>query len=105
MSSTVPSRWRTGMKDFQHLIDEIYGEKDRSRGVDGTFIRFTEEVGELARSLHRGDANNRKEELADVCAWLFTLASILDVDMEEAVRRYENGCPRCSELKCNCTEL
>jgi NTP pyrophosphatase (non-canonical NTP hydrolase) len=93
------------IQEFQRLIDEIYGNRDRSRGVDGTFVRFTEEVGELARSLHRGDLENREEEFADVCAWLFTLASIADVDMEVAIRKYENGCPRCKEMSCTCPEF
>ncbi|MCH7761515.1 nucleotide pyrophosphohydrolase [candidate division TA06 bacterium] len=92
------------LQEFQRRIEEIYGGRDRSRGVEGTFVRFSEEVGELARSIRKRDEENLKEEFADVCAWLFTLASLWDVDMEEAVRKYEKGCPRCGERKCRCPE-
>ena len=92
------------LRELQHLINEIYGERDQSRGVEGSFVRFTEEVGELARSFRIGDKENLKEEFADVCAWLFTLASLWKVDMEGVVRKYEKGCPRCGEKKCACPE-
>ena len=37
--------------DFQLLIERLYLEKDRTRGVSRTFLWFTEEVGELAEAL------------------------------------------------------
>ena len=49
---------------------------------------FAEEVGELATSLHGDDVENRKEEFADVFAWLCTLANISGVDLEEAITKY-----------------
>ncbi len=42
------------------------------------------------------------EEFADVAAWLFTLASMTGVDMEEAVGKYRNGCPYCGATPCAC---
>ena len=67
-----------------------------------TFAWFVEEVGELARGLHRGDDESLREEFADVAAWLVTLASIRGIDMGEAARKYANGCPRCGETPCSC---
>ena len=34
--------------EFQKMIEEQFFEKDKRRGLDGTFMWFTEEVGELA---------------------------------------------------------
>lgn len=72
--------------EFQRLIDAVYGEKDRARGIEGTFLWFHEEVGELTRAIRRGhDRENLQEEFADVFAWLVSMASMLEIDMEEAV--------------------
>ena len=94
------------IRRFQEMIDRTYGAKDALRGVAGTFVWFTEEVGELARALKRKepDRENLVEEFADVLAWLTTLASLVGVDMEEASRRYVEGCPRCAASPCACGE-
>jgi NTP pyrophosphatase (non-canonical NTP hydrolase) len=34
------------LSDFQSLIRQMYFEKDRTRGIDGTFMWLMEEVGE-----------------------------------------------------------
>ncbi|OYD14008.1 nucleotide pyrophosphohydrolase [candidate division WOR-3 bacterium JGI_Cruoil_03_44_89] len=86
--------------EFQKKIEEIYLKKDASRGVEGTFIWFVEEVGELARAIR--NEGNFEEELADCAAWLFSIANILGVNMEDAVRKYENGCPKCGKIPCIC---
>jgi NTP pyrophosphatase (non-canonical NTP hydrolase) len=87
---------------FQRLIERIYGERDRARGLTSTFMWFTEEVGELARALRGGERAALAEEFADVLAWLATLASIAGVDLEAAARRYAQGCPRCRGIPCAC---
>ena len=33
--------------------------------------------------------------LADVLAWVATLANIVGVDLDEALDRYARGCPKC----------
>ena len=63
---------------------------------------FVEEVGELARALKGEDPENLREEFADVYAWLATLACLAGVDLAEAVRKYEGGCPRCAAAPCAC---
>ena len=90
------------LRAFQRRIEVLYGDRDQERGIDGTFVWFIEEVGELARALKGGDAENLREEFADVLAWLTTLASLAGVDMEEASRRYAGGCPRCGATPCSC---
>ena len=81
------------IKGFQQLISRKYEERDRQRGTPATFLWFIEEVGELATALAGNDQENKKEEFADVFAWLCTLANINDVDLDEAVDKYRHGPP------------
>ena len=88
--------------EFQRLIEAIYYRKDKARGEEGTFRWFVEEVGELARALRKGEGERATEEFADVLAWLSTLASIHGVELEEVVRKYAGGCPKCKGTPCRC---
>ena len=72
---------------FQKHIADRYEKHDRARGTPGTWLHFSEEYGELARALARGDRANLEEEFADVLAWLCTLANINDVDLASAVTK------------------
>jgi NTP pyrophosphatase (non-canonical NTP hydrolase) len=91
------------LAQFQRLIRDTYDRKDRRRGVEGTFMWFMEEVGELAAVLRSGTAENREEEFADVLAWLATLANIVEVDLEQAAeKKYGAGCPGCKQIPCVC---
>lgn len=93
------------IREFQDLIEAIYGRKDGARGTAGTFMWFTEEVGELSRALRRGDRAELEAEFADVLAWLSTLASLHGVDLAAAAaRKYGGGCPRCHATPCACRE-
>src|SRR5262249_37023826 len=89
--------------DLQRLIHDIYDAKDRKRGVEGTFMWFMEEVGELSAALRNGSREELMLEFADVLAWLATLANVVGVDLEEAVRKkYGSGCPGCGKTPCAC---
>lgn len=91
------------LSQLQALIREVFGAKDRRRGVEGTFLWFMEEVGELATALRTGTAAERGEEFADVLAWLATLANTVGVDLEQAVAaKYGGGCPACRQGPCVC---
>jgi NTP pyrophosphatase (non-canonical NTP hydrolase) len=91
------------IEEFQRAIEEIYGRRDRERGLAGTHMWFCEEVGELTRALRRGQQDELAGEFADVLAWLATLASIAGVDLEQAARaKYGQGCPRCRATPCAC---
>jgi len=90
------------LREFQRQIDATYGARDRARGVDGTFRRLVEEVGELARALRDGDPRTLEEETSDVLAWTVTIASLRGVDVERAASRYANGCPKCGATPCAC---
>jgi len=91
------------ISEFQELIERTYFERDSARGLGGTFMWFSEEVGELATALRRKDQKNLHEEFADVFAWLCTLASLAGVSMEDAVSKYADGCPGCGRIPCRCS--
>lgn len=95
-----------GLGEFQRMIEAIYFEKDRARGLHATYMWFAEEVGELTRALRRrDDPANLSEEFADVLAWLSTLASIAGIDLEAAaLQKYRRGCPYCHSTPCACSE-
>lgn len=91
---------------FQELIEQTYGAKDRKRGIESTWLWFSEEVGELARAINgRTSRENLRHEFADVLAWLTTLANIAGVDLDQAVRtKYVAGCPGCRQAPCECDQ-
>jgi len=92
------------LAELQQLIQATYGAKDRQRGVEGTFMWFMEEVGELSAALRSGTPEQQALEFADVLAWLATLANNAHVDLEAAVRaKYGGGCPGCGHTPCACS--
>ncbi|HTN74821.1 MAG TPA: MazG nucleotide pyrophosphohydrolase domain-containing protein [Pirellulaceae bacterium] len=91
------------LSDFQRLIRTMYHEKDVARGIDGTFMWFMEEVGELASCLRHGTEEERLGEFADVLAWLCTMANVAGIDLTAAIsRKYGTGCPGCGKFACSC---
>jgi NTP pyrophosphatase (non-canonical NTP hydrolase) len=88
---------------FQKLIFEMYGEKDAARGDAATFLWLAEEFGELATALRSGTQEELALEMADVLAWLVTLANIRGIDLEAAtLRKYGQSCPGCHQIPCTC---
>src|SRR5262245_54459518 len=94
------------LAELQELIRATFGAKDGRRGVPGTFMWFTEEVGELAAALRGGhSADEVAAEFADVLAWLATLANAAGVDLTAAVEaKYGGGCPGCGRVPCVCSD-
>ncbi|MEM6366570.1 MAG: MazG nucleotide pyrophosphohydrolase domain-containing protein [Planctomycetota bacterium] len=101
--TSKPGDASLSIADLQSHIHRMYYDKDVARGVDGTFMWLMEEVGELASALRGDDRENLSEEFADVIAWLFTIANVVEVDLNAAlVKKYGSGCPGCSRLQCDC---
>ncbi|MEO0202102.1 MAG: MazG nucleotide pyrophosphohydrolase domain-containing protein [candidate division WOR-3 bacterium] len=90
------------IRDFQEIIRKTYYERDKQKGIKSVFIWTIEEVGELAKSLNRKTKEDIKLEVSDVIAWIFSIANLLDIDIEEALERYFNGCPKCKSMPCVC---
>lgn len=88
---------------LQTLIETMYSSKDEARGIEGTFMWLTEEIGELAAALREGTSEELAAEFADVLAWLATIANVAKVDLQQAVLdKYGDGCPGCNEMVCSC---
>ncbi|CAN5768982.1 MazG nucleotide pyrophosphohydrolase domain-containing protein [soil metagenome] len=90
------------IEEFQDLIARTYGDRDRDRGEAATVAWPCEELGELAQAVRKGTVAEQRHELADVLAWLASLAHQLGLSLEEAASRYAAGCPRCTALPCAC---
>ncbi len=89
------------IREFQRMIDEVYRRRDEERGVEKTMLWIVEEVGELAEAVRK--RSNVGEEIADVFAWLVSLANLLGIDVEEEVlKKYPGYCIRCGKKPCEC---
>jgi NTP pyrophosphatase (non-canonical NTP hydrolase) len=78
---------------FQDLMDSLYGDADRERGIPSTVAWLCEEMGELAQAVRKGTAEDQLHELGDVLAWLASLANQLDLTLEDAAQRYVDTPP------------
>lgn len=92
--------------EAQELMRRIYYDRDSRRGVDRTLIRTYEELGELSDAVLRKRSHSAvADEMADVLAWLCSLANLLDVDLSAALaKKYSGVCSRCKRVPCECTE-
>ncbi len=91
------------ISEFQKLIDELYGKRDKKRGLDRTALWLIEEVGELAEAVRKRDKELAEEEVADVIAWTVSVANLMGIDVEKAVKKkYPGKCPRCNSIPCMC---
>jgi NTP pyrophosphatase (non-canonical NTP hydrolase) len=88
--------------ELQDLMARTYGEQDTARGLPATVAWLTEELGELAQAVRKGSRADQVHELADVLAWLASLANQLGIDLDEAASRYAEGCPKCGAIPCSC---
>lgn len=79
--------------EFQALMDDLYGDADRERGMPSTVAWLCEEVGELAQAVRKGTTDQQLHELGDVLAWLSSLANQLGLSLEDAAQRYVTDPP------------
>ncbi len=93
------------LKDWQHIIEETYGARDRERGLFETFAWLMEEIGEVSRALRRGEEHELDLEFSDALAWLISVANLAGVDLEQAMDRYRQGCPKCGHRPCRCPQV
>lgn len=90
------------IREFQDIIYRTYYQKDKGRGIERTFIWTVEEFGELAKAINRKSKDEIELELSDVIAWIFSVANLLDIDVETVLQRYKDGCPKCKKMPCVC---
>lgn len=92
------------IKEFQRIMHEIYGERDKKRGIEKTYMWVIEEIGELARAIRKSNRGEIENEFADVVAWIFSLANLLEIDIEDTLKKYAAVCPKCKKNPCGCEE-
>jgi len=91
---------RPTLKDLQIYMQKMCDERGwNDITYSERFLLFTEEVGELAKSMRKakglfGEPAKQKrfeleEEFADVLSYLLDLANRFDVDLETAFRQKE----------------
>ena len=90
------------LDELQELMRQTYGERDAARGTAATVAWLTEELGELAQAVRKGSREQQLHELADVLAWLASLANQLGLTLDAAAARYAAGCPKCHDCPCAC---
>lgn len=78
---------------FQQLMEDLYGEADRERGIPATVAWLCEEMGELAQAVRKGTPEQQLHELGDVLAWLASLANQIGLSLDEAADRYATNPP------------
>jgi NTP pyrophosphatase (non-canonical NTP hydrolase) len=78
---------------LQQLMDDLYGDADRQRGIAATVAWLCEELGELAQAVRKGTVDEQRHELGDVLAWLASLANQLDLSLDDAVQRFVDDPP------------
>ncbi|MCK4485107.1 MAG: nucleotide pyrophosphohydrolase [Candidatus Thorarchaeota archaeon] len=93
-------------KEAQDMIRRIYLERDRARGLERTLLRTFEELGELSDAVLRSKSRHElSDEIADVFAWVCSIANLLDIDLSEALyNKYSGVCSKCGRTPCECTE-
>lgn len=64
-----------------------FAERDRQSGASFLALVLMEEVGELAEAIRRGEREGAQKECADVAFMAYSLANVLGVDLEEAIRQ------------------
>jgi NTP pyrophosphatase (non-canonical NTP hydrolase) len=93
-------------KDAQELMRRIYNERDSERGLDRTLLRTFQELGELSEAIQKSKSvTDVAGEMADVFAWVCSIANLLDLDLSEVLyKKYPDVCYRCGKAPCECVE-
>ncbi|MBL89793.1 MAG: pyrophosphohydrolase [Actinobacteria bacterium] len=81
------------LNQLQTLMETLYGEDDRNRGLPSTVAWLCEEIGELAQAVRKGSPEDQLHELGDVLAWLASLANQLGLSLDVAIARYVDNPP------------
>ena len=87
----IPDK-NASLSEWQEFIAQLVAERGFTQDTNQVFVKFAEEVGELAKEVRRrwragAPTNNAAGELADVYFFLLDLANHFEVDLAEAARR------------------
>ena len=85
---------------------DLFYNKDAIRGKEKTFLKLVEEIGELAEAILLKNENKITEEIIDVIAWIYSLANLVEIDVEKSFfNKYNNSCPKCTNNPCSCNSI
>ena len=94
-------------REAQDIMKRIYFDRDKANGIEMTLLRTSEELRELSDAIMSG--KNKEEvsrEIADLFAWVCSLANLLDIDLSEALyEKYPNVCSKCGKSPCACPDI
>lgn len=103
-----------GITEWIAHLGGLYGEANRKRGIEFMMMRLVEEVFEAQDAYYYEtmpdaemllDERLRRlvREFADIFAWIFGIAYVLELPLEEAVmKRYSGDCVYCGYRPCQC---
>lgn len=110
-----PAQLLWSLGDHQKNLAHVYGETNREQGIENAINRLFSEVAEItllvAGLKHAGSRAEKiqweyAKEIADVFAWIMAVATILEVDAQDAtMNMYDRGCPECFGIPCTCPKL
>jgi NTP pyrophosphatase (non-canonical NTP hydrolase) len=92
------------IEDAQEMMRQIYLERDRDRGISGTVLRTFQELAELSDAILKDYGESAiSEEIADVFAWLCSVANLLKIDISKSFyTKYTDVCSKCKKSPCVC---
>lgn len=99
------------IRQWQAHLKSVYGHF-HGEDFNKVFLRFVSEVGEFA-ILNANGPNTPigpedlliecRREAADVFSWILTMAYVMDIDLQEAIRERYEVCPGCKKnVNCSC---
>ncbi|MGV9103072.1 MAG: MazG nucleotide pyrophosphohydrolase domain-containing protein [Promethearchaeia archaeon] len=92
------------LEEAQDMMRQIYFKRDCKRGLNHALLRAFEELAELNNAIIQEKRRDLvMDELADVLAWICSLANLLDIDLAEALHtKYSGVCSKCGRSPCIC---
>ncbi|QEE16200.2 MazG nucleotide pyrophosphohydrolase domain-containing protein [Promethearchaeum syntrophicum] len=94
------------ISEFQQKMRDLYIHNDKKRGIHRTSLWLGEEMGELMSelkySIDKIDKQAVAAEMADIYAWVASLANLLEIDLQSIILNKYDKCPKCNSDPCIC---
>lgn len=115
LAESAEEEFQWNLKDWCKHLNDVYGEKNKTKGIENLINRLFKEVSELLSlemDLSNSNADDNLDrieerfalELADSLAWTIAVSNFLGMDLErEVLKRYGSGCWRCGKNPCTCS--
>lgn len=71
---------------LQQDLAARFAQRDRESGASFLALVLMEEVGELCEAIRRGERENAQKECVDVAFMAYSIANVLGVHVEDAMR-------------------